>query len=167
MLTDTQWAESVSAANKKMFDGSPESIEQLTQVITDGHVLGGEGYPLSNTEDLEIQKFVQQAIFASLIPRAWSMSNKGFRPFILNSGQSCESGNELEKYMTDKTAEDSSVCYEGKLYYFVSATGDYLTCIPTRNGKDCSLTKFEPLAGLDALDQGTFGGIKKEDLVIG
>ncbi|KAF2872784.1 hypothetical protein BDV95DRAFT_570636 [Massariosphaeria phaeospora] len=152
-----------------MFDGSPESIQQLTSMITDGHVLGdSKGSAEKPIEDLGIQKLVQQAIFASLIPRAWGLSNEGFRPVILNSGKPCDSGNGVKEYVTDETAAKTFVCHEEQLYYFVSATGDYRRCGATPGGSiSCAFSKFKPLSGMEALDAGTFGELTKTDLVIG
>lgn len=139
-------------------------------MITDGRVLGEieEDSNKKPIEDQAIQRFVEQAIFAALIPRAWGMSKEGFRPVILDSGEPCGSGNPIKKYIADETAETTSVCHEGHRYYFVSASGDYRRCAPGPGGAiSCSYSQFKPLAGMQALDEGTYGGVTKNDLVIG
>jgi hypothetical protein len=171
VLTAMKWAQTVAAANKQIFSGSPESIEQLTQMIIDGRVLGeskGEVAKPTPLEDLEIQKFVEQAIYASLIPKAWSMSNEEFRPVILDSGEPCTGENPLPEYMTDEVAEATSVCYQDRSYYFVSASGDFRRCDTSPGGIiSCTNQNFKALAGMKALDEGTFGDVTKTDLVIG
>lgn len=138
-------------------------------MITDGRVLGDSKE--SRISDLEIQNFVERAIFAALIPRAWSMSNKGYRPFILDSGKPCQDGkpvegNPVKSYITDKVAKGTSVCYEGHSYFFVSATGKYDRCNPS-GVTSCSNAQFKGLPGMQSLDEGTFGNVNKTDLVIG
>lgn len=121
--------------------------------------------------DLGIQKYIKQAIYAWLIPKAWSLSNEGFYPFILDSGEPCTAGNpapKLPKYLSDETADKTSVCYEGHAYYFVSASGKHRTCATGPGGiVICVANKFTALPGMEALDIGTYGEVSKTDLVIG
>lgn len=165
LLTSTKWAATVASANSKIFDGSKASIEQLTLMMTDGRVMGD----WTKTENLEIQKYIKQAIYGMLNPQAWGMSNKGFHPLILDGGEDCGIKALSDDYLTDETAAATWVCYENHLYYLVSATGKYNICNTTPDGEPgvCFDNRFSPLPGMDALEEGTFGNVNRTDLVIG
>jgi hypothetical protein len=158
------WAKTVAAVNENLFDGSPAALAQLSRMIVDGQMLGLNSFP----SDADIQKSIEQSIYALLIPKAWSLSNEGYHPFILDSGVACTDGNPLPDYITDSTAHATSVCYQNLLYYFVSVSGDYRDCqtgpceLPS-----CINNRFTALPGMSALDEKTYGGVSKTDLVIG
>lgn len=119
-------------------------------------------------DDRDIQTYIKKAIYAWLIPNAWSLSNEGFHPFILDSGERCTGGNPLPKYLSDETAEKTSVCYNEHVYYFVSASGKHRTCSTGPGGiVICVANKFTALPGMKALDDGTYGEVTKADLVAG
>jgi hypothetical protein len=166
LLTSTKWAETVALANSKIFDGSKASIEQLTLMMTDGRVMGDWNII---KDDHEIQTCIEQAIYGMLIPKAWSMSNKGYHPLILDGGEDCGNRALLDDYLTHETAAATSVCYEDHLYYLVSATGEYTICNWTPDGEPdiCFENRFSPLPGMEALEERTFGNVSRTDLVIG
>ncbi|PQE05711.1 FG-GAP repeat domain-containing protein [Rutstroemia sp. NJR-2017a BVV2] len=158
------WLKAMIALNDNLFSGSTSSLKSLTLLIKDGHVLNFIEKPGDNT----IRDFIEQALFAWLIPKAWSLSNEGFYPVILDSGEACSDANPLDKYISDDTAKETSVCYEGHLYYFVSASGKYDDCRPNPGGDGCGDgTYFKTLPGMAALDAGTYGKVTKTDLVQG
>jgi hypothetical protein len=119
-------------------------------------------------DDGEIQRYIEQAIYARLIPNAWSLSNEDYHPLILDSGEPCTDRNPLSKYLSDDTAETTSVCYEKHLYYFVSASGDFTRCEAGPGGiTHCVDRLFTALPGMAALDEGKFGKVTKADLING
>lgn len=87
------WAQTIVALNTQLFSGSPSAIESLSLLISDGHVLGNVSLP----GDDAIQHYIEQAVYAWLIPKAWSLSNEGYRPVILDSGEPCTTSEENEK----------------------------------------------------------------------
>lgn len=50
-------------------------------------------------DDAEIQQVIMKATYGYLIPQAWSGSNEGFHPFILDLGSPNSSENPLVKYI--------------------------------------------------------------------
>jgi hypothetical protein len=155
--------DTITAMNQDLFNGSTASIALLTTLIANGQMMepGTAG-----TEDA-IRGFFEKSIYGVLIPQAWSLSNKGIHPFVLDSGSDCSDIDVESDYMTSKTATATSYCYNNKLYYLVSTTGG-VDC----SGNPCGVTetcngRFTAPAGLSELNGTAWGGVTLEDFVVG
>ncbi|KAM3064824.1 hypothetical protein ACMFMG_010466 [Clarireedia jacksonii] len=139
------------ALNKNPFFGSTSSIKSLSLLTTDGHVLNFTSTP----DDSVIRNYIEQATFAWLIPEAWSLSSEGFYPVILDSGEGRGDANALREHVSDDTVDETKFCYEGHLYYFISASGNYHECMLNRGGIICGNKYFTALPGMGEVK---FGG---------
>ena len=147
----------------KLFDGSERSLEMLGKAIADGKLTEGkrERDPPRDATATELQANVLKSFFGFSIPILW-------RRFDLGAG--CD-GKPLGKYLADSTADETGVCYQGRLYYLVHPDGDSRVCECKRTTDAgpcqtvCRDNKFSVPVDLGEL--GRFGGMTKEDLVIG
>jgi hypothetical protein len=130
------WAAVVENQLSNLFNGSDASVALLTTMIADGNLIecNGKGPLIDNSSSTAIEDFIQRAFFGYAIPALWTVS--GAAAFVVDSGYPCGTVNPLGQYMSNDTAEDSYSCYNGNLYYLVSAAGDYHSC----TGEDIALT---------------------------
>lgn len=164
------WMNMTEARLGNLFDGSPESLKVLGDAMANGKLLEGKGEqaPPTETTATELQFHVLKSFFTFSIPALWRHSKT--YAFVVDSGVGCD-GKPLGKYLADSTADDTGVCYQGKLYYLVHPGGDARRCVcqsvadhgPCRPSSRAN--KFSVPVGLSEL--GRFGGVTKEDLVIG
>lgn len=116
----------------------------------------------------ELQANALETMFAFAIPTLWR-SSKTYA-FVTDSSADCD-GKPLSKYLDDKTADDTGVCYEERRYYLVHPGEDSRVCecdfVSEANPckEICRKNKFSPRVGLSELSR--FGGVTMEDLVIG
>ena len=124
--------------------------------------------PGSKVDDPTIQNAIEQALYGYLIPQAWSLSNEGIAPFVLDSGFDCSAVNPLPKYMSDSTGDASYTCYENKLYYLLSPTGRAQNCDIVPCGiSTCTDNFFSLPPGITALDGTAYGGVTRDMFIIG
>jgi hypothetical protein len=160
------WYSTIEYVNKQLFNGSTTSVRQLGKMITGGQLMEKGDTATAS----EIRKYIEQSMYIHLIPQAWSLSNEGYYPFILDSKSACDTDNPLPDYMSDKTAAASSVCFNNVLYFLVSASGDYRSCTTDPcTISDCVNNKFTTLPGLSELDgtSTSWGGLTPADFVNG
>ncbi|KAL2152192.1 hypothetical protein VTH82DRAFT_5376 [Thermothelomyces myriococcoides] len=123
--------------------------------------------PKINTQT-ELVANVLKTVFGFTIPALWRRSKT--YAFVLDSGAGC-GGNPASKYVNDTTADETSVCYNGRLYYLVHPDGDARECRCERvtDTGPCQTTcrdnTFSAPVGLSRL--GDFGRVTKEELVKG
>ncbi|SPO01630.1 related to RF2 protein [Cephalotrichum gorgonifer] len=164
------WMNSTELGLKKLFDGTPESIRVLEDAIANGNLIEGqrEEPERKDTSATELQANVLKSFFGFSIPALWRRSKT--YAFVIDSGANCD-GRPLGKYLADSTADDTGVCYQGRRYYLVHPDGEARLCRCDRitDGgpceRVCQENKFSVPVGLGELSR--FGGITKEDLVIG
>jgi len=156
----TMWSAAVAVYNKNLFNGSPASIALLHTLISPGKVLqAGFGIDEGNTTLL-----IERAIYGNLIPRAWARSNEDLNPFILNSELPCSTQDPFKSHLDPAVGKSNSVCYNGMLYYLLQVSGKYRPCV---SQKHCKHGKFTALPGAKTLDGSQWGGISKDDFVVG
>ncbi|KAM7214753.1 hypothetical protein V8F06_009825 [Rhypophila decipiens] len=166
------WMNVTEQAVKKLFDGSQESVKVLGNVMAGGTLL--EGWRASGPEPgddgssgTQLLGDVRKSLFGFSIPALWRVSKT--YAFVLDSGASC-GGNPASKYVDDKTADATGVCYEGRQYYLVHTDGEARPCKCERVTDVgpcqtiCRDNKFSAPVGIDELSR---FGVSKEDLVIG
>ncbi|KAF3225838.1 hypothetical protein TWF106_001711 [Orbilia oligospora] len=166
------WMDSTEQTLGKLFNGTEDTVKVLGDAIADGKLIEGKrdgGRPRpQDTTATELRTNVLKSFFGFSIPTLWRRSKT--YAFIIDSGASCD-GKPLGKYLDDSTADRTGVCYEGRRYYLVHPDGDARPCTCQRVTDlgpcqtVCRDGKFSAPAGID--DLGRFGGITKEDLVIG
>ncbi|KAL2132722.1 hypothetical protein VTI74DRAFT_3432 [Chaetomium olivicolor] len=163
------WMNITESALGRLFDGNPESIKALSDAMANGQLVEGRrerGAP-KDTTATELHSNVLKSFFGFSIPILWRRSKT--YAFVIDSGASCD-GRPLSKYLNDSTADNTGVCYQGRRYYLVHPDGEARPCKCEKVGdygtcqRYCWDNKFAPV-GL--ADLGRFGGVTKEDLVIG
>ncbi|KAL6887059.1 glycoside hydrolase family 18 protein [Trichoderma evansii] len=174
------WATIVENQLAALFNGSETSIALLGTMIGNGNLLECDGTspsqsdPSDNSTYTDIENYVTRAFFGFAIPALWTVS--GAAAFVVDSGYPCGTVNPLGLYMSNDTAEATYSCYNGNLYYLVSAAGDYHSC----TGEDIALTVdtvdpppppctdslFTAPQGLDSLGS-KWGRITVSDLIAG
>lgn len=162
-MTDV-WYNTVDSLNKKIFDGSDESIKILGDMMADGKLLE-RGNTVS---DPDIQKYLEGAIFGYLIPRAWSLGKT--YPFVLDSGAPCGAINPVDQHLPDDVAATTWTCVDDKLYYLLAPYGDSFYCNPSGDGQGvgpCYDGDYSAPEGLDKLDGKAWGGVTKDDFIAG
>src|SRR5206468_3637258 len=66
------------------------------------------------------------------------------------------------------TGRDSWVCFDGGLYYLLSAKGTGETCTISNFGqRTCQTYTFPAVAGIEKLRGNDVGGVTKDDIVAG
>ncbi|KAL5087858.1 hypothetical protein Trisim1_007509 [Trichoderma cf. simile WF8] len=174
------WATIVENQLAALFNGSEASIALLGTLIGNGNLIECDGSsPLENDPSDDntyqgLENYVTRAFYGFAIPALWTVS--GAAAFVVDSGYPCGTVNPLGLYMSNDTAEATYSCYNGNLYYLVSAAGDYHGC----TGEDIALTVdtvdpppppctdslFTAPTGLNSLGS-NWGGITVSDLIAG
>ncbi|EPS35532.1 hypothetical protein H072_11031 [Dactylellina haptotyla CBS 200.50] len=165
------WMNATERAVGKIFDGSDESIKILGEVIADGKLIDGkrDGPRVDDENSATIlTAAVLKTVFGFSIPTLWRRS--GTFAFVIDSGANCK-GSPLNKYLDDSTADRTGICFEDRLYYLVHPEGSArpCECVKLSDHGPCQTVcregKFSVPVGLG--DLGRFGGVTKEDLIIG
>ncbi|RYO82101.1 hypothetical protein DL762_006788 [Monosporascus cannonballus] len=164
------WMNTTELGLGQLFDGSPESIKVLGNAMANGKLIEGkrERPAPKDTTATELRSNVLKSFFGFSIPALWRRSKT--YAFVIDSGASCD-GRPLGKYLADSTADETGVCYQGRRYYLVHPDGEARPCKCVRLTDVgpcqtvCRDNKFSVPVGLG--DLGRFGGVTKEDLVIG
>ncbi|PGH07079.1 hypothetical protein AJ79_06357 [Helicocarpus griseus UAMH5409] len=168
------WRNSTEQVVARLFSGEDEPIEDLWNLISDGKLIAGssDGHGSGDFySTIDLQMSTELAFYGFIIPQIWAVS--GTRGFVVDTGYDCGTVNPLTDYILDSTGEDTYVCDEStnKMYYLVAATGDAQTCecsAPCQGGAPpCVEHKFRAPPGLAHIHGKSYGGITKEDLVIG
>jgi hypothetical protein len=162
------WGNATEAAVFKLFDGSEDSTQLLTRLISNGKmIVGGAGdaygprpVPVSDEES----RFASLRTFYSYaIPAEWSATSAGV--FVMDTGYSCSQTDVTPKHLDGRTAEATRACYDGKLYHIVHAesTGHAVEC----QQQVCSDKRFSTPPGWKRLRGTSQGNVTVEDLVAG
>ncbi|KAJ5647453.1 hypothetical protein N7490_003825 [Penicillium lividum] len=167
------WANVTTEALDRMFKGTPEALDLLEDIISNGKLTLGKFEGESPDDDTiyknDLRTNIQKCFFGYSIPALWQVS-KAYS-FIIDAGYDC-GGKELTDYLTDDTMDATGACVDGQQYYLVYPEGDSSVCktICYDSGpcdEVCSDNKFSAPPGLDSLGDGNFGGITKSDLIKG
>lgn len=114
----------VTKAAQDLFDGSQGSIDLLHGLITNGALL-----QTSLNTSLGYQDYVNQAVYAWLIPEAWKLGQFPAWPVVLDAGIDCNApvydvNSPIYSYIeTEEDAKAAWVCYKSSAYYLVGAYG--------------------------------------------
>lgn len=159
-------AQAISDTNEWIFNGSETSVANLLRVTDEGKMMEDT----SDTSDLDMQQYMEQAMYAVLMPHAWSLSNEALHPFVIDTGYDCS--DTYPKYFHDYIAEDTAnsmaVCIDDSLYYLVDAVACQKDCggqVYNQGSTYCVPTKFSAPVGIDTLDGSNWGGITVTNLV--
>lgn len=150
--------------NQHLFDGSQSSIDELTSMISDGKMVERPGV----VSDLDIQAYLERAIFSILMPRAWALG--GTVVFILDSGAPCGAINpSINHFGTEHKGANAWACADDRLYYIVGISEASRACSGTleRPLQICIPREFEVVDGVDKLDGRVWGKITREDIIVG
>jgi hypothetical protein len=160
------WGNITEKSLSKLFDGSDDSLNRLTDLISDGKLIEGKGMappgPDAPAESASaLRASISKAFFGFAIPSIWTVS--GTYAFIIDSGYDCGTIDPMGDYMDTDTMHATAGRYGGKLYYLASPKGDASTC--TEGG--CFDNKFSAPPGIYSLDGKDLGGITVGDLITG
>ncbi|KAL2256037.1 hypothetical protein VTK26DRAFT_2286 [Humicola hyalothermophila] len=159
------WKEIITETQKALFNGSDSSIKHLETMISDGKLL------YINEEDfLHIEKRVQRAMYAYLIPYAWSL--RGARPVLVKTDVGCDDDvPHGEPSIFPGDSKKAAVCNEHtgyKTMLLLSPDGPSHVCRPNQQWADnCDIQKLSLLPGFDTLDESepSYGNITRLDIV--
>ncbi|KAH8881787.1 glycoside hydrolase [Thozetella sp. PMI_491] len=155
-------------SNEKMFSGNDDDVNTLKSLINLGQFVE-PGPGLSNEE---YETLLTYNLYATLIPRTWRLAPDPYYPFILTTGAACGTTNPLPDYVDDGEGNTAWACAEdGLLYYIMGAPGDDpFYCYDSGDGQGvgpCYTDTFHPPPGVETLDGKNWGGVTREDLVVG
>lgn len=160
-----QWQSGLNDSVGAIFNGSSDSIDLLYNTIKDGKFFSFNGV----ASDYDLQKYVETALYAYLIPQAWGLADEG--PFILDTGSDCVDGkaSPSEQYayrwFSTDDVTDPWYCYDNKAYYLVAAEAkNYKNSDGSSGGISHG---FFNLPGADKLDGSAYGGITVENIING
>lgn len=165
------WMNTTEFAVKSLFSGKPDPLQVLEDAIKDGKFIEGQRdgeVPEKDTTATELRANILKFVCGYSIPILWRRSKT--YAFVLDSGAGCD-GYPLGKYLESSTADETGVCFEGRRYYLVHPDGAHSVCECVGPGGPgpcppvCRPNKFSAPVGLGELER--FGGVTKEDLVIG
>ena len=94
---------------------------QLYNMIKDAKFFGFSGLP----SDYSLDTFVEKALYAYLIPQAWSLEGSG--PFVLDTETDCDNGQPtasasyMYEFFQDDDIKNYGYCYNGRSYYLAGA----------------------------------------------
>ena len=132
------WANATELSLFKLFDGSDASIDVLTTLISNGKLTPGSRNGRKSEEETPSGVahlwWLQRTFYTYFAPAVWANTPE-LGVFVLDSGQECEgSDGGVARYLSRDVANDTRVCYNGRVYYLVSAQGDAKDC---RQGGEC------------------------------
>ncbi|KAL4909691.1 hypothetical protein BDW74DRAFT_186210 [Aspergillus multicolor] len=165
----TAWQDSVQDTARKLFDGSDESLDVLTTIISKGQLIKGKRP--TNTPDTTMgnstrDDSITRAFTGFVVPRLWQASDT--KAFVLRTGHPCDDSNPVSKYLKDEDAKRTQACFKEERYYIVHPKGWAAdTCdIPTLPDAVpvCYDLQFSVPPGIDNLDTQNYP-VTKEDIV--
>lgn len=175
--TFATWDESADALVRHLFRGQESGVKDLTLLIADGAMIEGSADGASDpdassnyTQSFLNEGLAERAFFGASIPIIWSVM--GDNPVVLMTDYDCGTNNPLSpQYIDEITGPETWVCLPGKnkMYYLVEAYGRTEDdCTQFQNGESrCVYNTFRAPRGLDKLDGKTWGGLTRDDLVVG
>ncbi|KAF9890425.1 hypothetical protein FE257_005830 [Aspergillus nanangensis] len=165
------WAGVIAESLESTFRGDAESIEYLTDLISDGKFIDGcwrtvtarppanaTNYPEDSASAL--RHSIGKSFFAFAIPTAWQTS--GRFPFVVDAGYSCDHAHDMGDYLDKKTMEGATACYNNKRYYLASPEGLPYNCMENV----CMDNSFSALPGVGSMGS-QFGDVTIQELIIG
>ncbi|KAL4758186.1 chitinase [Aspergillus foveolatus] len=164
-----------------LFDGSPESIKTLTDIISDGKLIPGNatGDPPDGDEEKvkenaadELRTNIVKCITGYIIPALWRQS--GSYTFIIDAGHRCGESKDISKWFDEDTQNATDVCVGEYQHYLAYPDGDAreCPCVHLTDSGPCQTicrdnTSSAP-TGLEYITSGSnYYGITKEGLVTG
>ncbi|KAG4441995.1 hypothetical protein IFR05_002521 [Cadophora sp. M221] len=168
LLLSFNWKVLVAQTQAWMFNGSDHSIEYLKSIINQGKMIRTEA-----ESALSIESRVVRALYAYLIPYAWSL--RGYNPVLIQAGGDCSKvGLGDYSIILPKDKENSSICIGnvGRLY-LLHPVGVARQCRDSTNrgSWSCENYTMKPLPGFSKLGSTNltrymkFGELTREDIV--
>jgi hypothetical protein len=159
-------ATALSDTNTNLFNGSASSVADLYRLMDEGQVMEST----STSGDMDAQLALEQALYAVLIPYAWSLSNEDAHPVVIDTGYDCSDTypSYFHDYIAEDTANTMAVCYNNALYYLLDARYCNIDCSGVHGvgSTTCAPTKFFVPFGIDSMDGTNWGGVTIDNLTI-
>ncbi|KAJ5759971.1 hypothetical protein N7520_007127 [Penicillium odoratum] len=142
------WANVTTEVLDRMFKGTPEALDLLEDIISNGKLTLGKFEEESPDDDTvyknDLRTNIQKCFFGYSIPALWQVS-KAYS-FIIHAGHDC-GGKELTDYLTTTQWTPPAPVWTGSRLF------------------QQQILRAPP--GLDSLGDGKFGAITKSDLIKG
>ncbi|SPQ21569.1 e2cb8c7a-6b71-4cba-a482-675fd0a9b2df [Thermothielavioides terrestris] len=171
----TGWAAAAEAAVGALFNGTDESINMLTTLISGGNFIDGsvdgtpESMPNGTSHDTQsaLNAIVAKVFFAYAIPAVWNASGQAV--FVMDTGFACGTVDPMGGDLSTDTMHATWGCWDNMLYYLVNPAGASQDCDGSSDtAVTCRDNMFSAPPGIDSLDGNTrFGGITVQDLIAG
>jgi hypothetical protein len=99
---------------KNLFNGEDSSIEQLGQMIRDGHLIAGKGgfapsIDVTQQTTAEVEESITRAFWSFAIPAVWDTAS--YSPFVIDSGTPCGDGDKMGDFLESSTMKATSTCF--------------------------------------------------------
>lgn len=118
------WRHTLANAVEIIFSGNSTSQTILTELIRDGQQIQGKDRPAPQSEDT-IAAAVEMALLGTPIRNTWRIN--GYNPVVVSTGKTCGTVGPYDNvYMEPDMGRNGWSCIDGKIYYLLGATGDYV-----------------------------------------
>ncbi|KAF7561563.1 hypothetical protein G7046_g2578 [Stylonectria norvegica] len=170
------WQQASVASLQALFSPEQANWETFTNIVADGGAI----------EDLDLDPSIATtaitgALWGTLIPFAWSLSNEKIHPFILipddiDSTVGCKPPSDIGKYISSSHQAIAGNCVGSFMYYLLAVTEDCNVCdlktclsLPSNENKICYQGLFTLPPGLDQLvpEQNMWGNVTRDAMVQG
>ncbi|KAL5911482.1 hypothetical protein ACKVV7_010067 [Pyricularia oryzae] len=175
--TITNWKDQMDKLLRKIFDGSPESVQAIENLISDGKMLPGGGSdgwgPSEHTDAWNQEKAIQRAFYALTIPRAWDLN--GYSPVLVRFTGGKKNGCDIDASRYFSVHWDvynvAWRCFEGESWILAGVRhSENSICGPGTPGMPCTPQvrwTLDVLDGIEEIRDGKWGGITIDDLIHG
>ena len=116
---------------------------------------------------------MERAIFSSLIPNTWRLSENKIFPVIVDVQTKCGPNVDFNAIVNNNGIDPGAIndwtCVNGNIYYMLGAQGDAQTCDGGGDGTGitCSPNSLTGLPGIVSLNGKAWGGITRSDFIAG
>ncbi|KAF5507162.1 Multidomain esterase [Colletotrichum aenigma] len=160
-LVINAWETAIDKFAIEIFSGKGD---RLSKMIANGKMISSVTV-IPSTKELRAE--IDKALYATLIPLGWKISNRDLNPFIVDSKRSCDAANNdewIKLRITNGAIKSEKVCIDDRAYFLLAAENPKQECDDDKYGIGCS--KFDGLPGTSALGP-LWGGVTREDMVRG
>ncbi|TLD25413.1 hypothetical protein PspLS_05914 [Pyricularia sp. CBS 133598] len=175
--TITNWKNQMDTLLRKIFDGSPKSVQAIENLISDGKMLpgiNGGGWKTSeHTDAWNQEKAIQRAFYALTIPRAWDLN--GYSPVLVRFTGGKKNGCDIDAsryfFVHWDVYNVAWRCFEGESWILAGVRhSENSMCGPGTPGMPCTPQvrwTLDVLDGIEEIRDGKWGGITIDDLIHG
>ncbi|KAI8222584.1 Multidomain esterase [Colletotrichum sp. SAR 10_96] len=160
-LVINAWETAIDKFAIEIFSGKGD---RLSKMIANGKMISSVTV-IPSTKELRAD--IDKALYATLIPMGWKISNRDLNPFIVDSKRSCDAADNdewIKLRITNGAIKSEKVCIDDRAYFLLAAENPKQECDDDKYGIGCC--KFDGLPGTSTLGP-LWGGVTREDMVRG